>query len=63
MLPHKSYINSVITKILLYIEKFSTTFQDENAKLPIIEVSVVKKGVVLRNALLATMCTRIDLVI
>ena len=45
------------------VEKVSTTFLDENAKLPIIEVGAVKKGVVLRNAPLVTMCTRVTFVI
>ena len=39
------------------------TFLDEIAKIRRIEVGVVKKGVVLRNAPLMTMCTRVNFVI
>ena len=39
------------------------TFLDEIAKIQRIEEGTVKKGVALRNALMMTMCTRVNFVI
>ena len=54
MLLHKFYINVAIANILL-CSKSLYDLPRRNCKIQRIEVGVVKKGVVLRNAPLVTM--------
>ena len=62
MLLHKFYINVAIANILL-CSKSLYDLPRQNCKIQRIEVGVVKKGVVLRNAQMMTMCTRVNFVI